>query len=119
MISISLCMIIKNEEKVIARCLESVKTFADEIILIDTGSTDQTLDIIKKYTNQIYHYKWVDHFAEARNYSFSKATKDYIFWMDADDFILPGDLEKLQHLKKNLTPDIDSCLLYTSPSPRD
>ena len=76
--SISLCMIVKNEEEVIGRCLESVKDIVDEIIIVDTGSTDNTKKIVSKYTNKIYDFEWKDDFAAARNFSFSKATKDYM-----------------------------------------
>ena len=101
-------MILKNEEKVIKRCLDSVKNVVDEMILVDTGSTDRTEEICKEYTNKIYHFSWNDDFASARNYSFSKASKDYILWLDADDVILPKDNEKLVKLKETLTEDIDS-----------
>ncbi|MDE5995713.1 MAG: glycosyltransferase family 2 protein, partial [Eubacterium sp.] len=87
MATISLCMIVKNEEKVLARCLESIKNAVDEIIIADTGSTDNTKEIAKKYTDKIYDFEWVDDFSKARNFSFSKASKDYIMWLDADDII--------------------------------
>lgn len=111
MISLSLCMIVKNEEKVLKRCLESVKNIVDEIIIVDTGSTDKTKDIAKKFTKNIYDFKWIDDFAAARNYSFSKATKEYIMWLDADDVILKKDREKLLKLKENLDRGIDMVLL--------
>ncbi|MER2072437.1 MAG: glycosyltransferase family 2 protein, partial [Psychrobacillus sp.] len=85
MITISLCMIVKNEEEVIGRCLASVKDIVDEINIVDTGSTDQTKEIVKQYTNRIFDFKWIDDFAAARNYSFEQATKEYILWLDADD----------------------------------
>ena len=77
MITISLCMIVKNEEAVLARCLESVKDVVDEIIIVDTGSTDKTKQIAYRYTQNVYDFEWIDDFSAARNYSFSKATKDY------------------------------------------
>ena len=101
-------MIVKDEEKVIERCLDSVKNIVDEIIVVDTGSTDRTEEICKKYTNKIYHLPWKDDFASARNYSFSKASKDYILWLDADDVILSEDNEKFVKLKETLTEDVDS-----------
>lgn len=111
MITISLCMIVKNEEDVIDRCLNSAKDIADEIIIIDTGSTDKTKEIAKKYTNNIYDYKWNDNFADARNYSFSKATKDYWLWLDADDVILDEDKKRLETLKNNLDSDTDVVMM--------
>lgn len=107
MISLSLCMIVKNEHDTLARCLNSAKDIADEIIIVDTGSTDDTKDIALKYTNKVYDFTWCYDFAKARNFSFSKASKDYIMWLDADDIILDEDREKIKILKKILTPDID------------
>ena len=107
MITISLCMIVKNEEDVIARCLESVKDVVDEIIIVDTGSTDQTKEIVKKFTDKIYDFKWVNHFAKARNFAFSKATKDYQMWLDADDIMTDREREKFLKLKKILDPHTD------------
>ena len=71
MITISLCMIVKNEEKVLARCLDSIADLMDEIIIVDTGSSDNTKEIAKKYTDKIYDFAWIDDFSAARNYSFS------------------------------------------------
>lgn len=107
MITISLCMIVKNEEKVLSRCLESVKDIADEIIIIDTGSTDKTKEIAHQYTEKIYDFKWTQDFSQARNYSFSKATKEYQMWLDADDVITEENKEKILTLKKALDPSID------------
>ena len=102
MSSISLCMIVKNEEKVLSRCLESVKNAVDEIIIVDTGSTDKTKEIALDYTEKIFDFKWIDDFSAARNFSFSKATKDYILWLDADDIITAENAVKLIELKENL-----------------
>ena len=111
MITISLCMIVKNEEKVLSRCLDSVNNLVDEIIIIDTGSTDNTKEIAKKYTSNVYDFKWCNDFSKARNYSFSKAHCDYILWLDADDVILDKDKEKLINLKSTLTKDVDFVML--------
>lgn len=104
---ISLCMIVKNEEDVIGRCLESICDIVDEIIIVDTGSTDETKDIVKHYTDKIYDFEWVNDFSKARNFSFSKATKDYILWLDADDIILEEDKKKLVELKNNMDGTVD------------
>ena len=111
MISISLCMIVKNEEDVLLRCLESTKGIVDEIIIVDTGSTDKTKDIAKKYTKNIYDFKWVYDFSKARNYSFSKATQEYILWLDADDVILEKDREEFIKLKNNLDKNVDIVMM--------
>ena len=100
-------MIVKNEEKVIGRCLDSICDIVDEIIVVDTGSTDNTKNIVNQYTDKIYDFKWVNDFAKARNYSFSKATKDYILWMDADDVILQEDKKKLKKLKESMDGTVD------------
>lgn len=101
--TLSLCVICKNEEKSIGTLLESVKgDLFDEIVVVDTGSTDGTLDILKRYNVKIEHFTWINDFSAARNYSFSKATKDYIMWMDSDDYLLEKDYKKLLELKKRL-----------------
>ncbi|OPJ58357.1 tetratricopeptide repeat-containing glycosyltransferase family 2 protein [Clostridium oryzae] len=82
---VSLCMIVKNEEEYLPQCLESVKDVVDEIIIIDTGSTDRTIDIAKSYRAKVYPYKWNNNFSEARNESLKYATKDWILILDADD----------------------------------
>ena len=102
MTTISVCMIVKNEEKVLSRCLDGIKNAVDEIIIADTGSTDSTKDIAYRYTDKVYDFEWTDNFSEARNFSFSKATKDFILWLDADDVITSENNTKLIELKNNL-----------------
>ncbi|MBJ9993540.1 glycosyltransferase family 2 protein [Paenibacillus sp. S28] len=111
MISISLCMIVKNEEETLGRCLKSVQNIVDEIIIVDTGSTDNTKEIALQYTDQIYDFEWIDDFAAARNYAFSCANKDYIFWLDADDLLKDDDSRKLMDLKGILDPAVDSVTM--------
>lgn len=106
-ITISLCMIVKNEEATIGRCLSSVQGIADEIVIVDTGSTDKTKEIVRQFTEALYDFEWINDFAAARNYAFSQATQAYILWLDADDVILPEDREKLLHLKSTLSPEVD------------
>ncbi|ATP40615.1 glycosyl transferase [Solibacillus sp. R5-41] len=108
MITISLCMIVKNEDEVIGRCLASVKDLVDEINIVDTGSTDNTKDIVGQFTDRIFDFQWIDNFADARNFSFQQATKEYILWLDADDVFSVEDQEKFKALKKSLTSDIDA-----------
>ncbi len=92
-------MIVKNEEITLERCLNCGEDFVDEIIIVDTGSTDKTKEIAKKFTDKIYDFEWLQDFAAARNFSFSKATKEYIFYLDADDIILEEDQKKLKKIK--------------------
>ena len=104
-------MIVKNEEKVLARCLNSVKELVDEIIIIDTGSTDSTKEIAKEFTEKVFDFNWINDFSSARNFSFSKATMDYILWLDADDIILLDDQIKFKYLKQNLNPAVDVVMM--------
>lgn len=104
-------MIVKNEEQTLGNCLESVHGIVDEIIIVDTGSTDKTKQIARKYGAEIFDFKWIDDFSAARNFSFSKATCDYILWLDADDIITkPNQLLFMQY-KKNIRSNIDSIFL--------
>ncbi len=106
-ITISLCMIVKNEEKVLARCLDSVADLMDEIVIVDTGSTDQTKEIAARYTDRIYDFVWIDDFSAARNFAFSKARMDYIYSADADEVLDEENREKYRRLKEALLPEIE------------
>jgi len=107
MITISVCMIVKNEEKVLARCLDSLAGLSDEIIIIDTGSTDSTKEIAARYTDKIYDFHWNQDFSEARNYSFEKATMEYIYVADADEVIDEENQHRFLALKENLLSEIE------------
>lgn len=107
MTTISLCMIVKNEEAVLARCLDSIADLMDEIIIIDTGSTDRTKEIAARYTSKIYDYKWTNDFSAARNFSFSKACMDYIYTADADEILDAANHERFLRLKSVLLPEIE------------
>lgn len=96
---LSVCMIVKNEERVIERCLQSIQGIADEIIIVDTGSEDDTKEIASKYTEQVYDFIWVNDFAKARNYAASKATGDWILALDADEYV---DRESFEKFKEKL-----------------
>ncbi len=98
MASISLCMIVKDEENSLGECLNSVKGIADEIIVVDTGSTDNTKNIAKKFTDKIFDFKWNNDFSEARNFSINKAAKDWILFLDADEVISKEDAVKIKVL---------------------
>ncbi len=105
--TISVCIITLNEEKVIKRLLNCVKKFADEIILVDTGSVDKTVEIAKEFTDKIYYFKWVDDFSKARNFAFSKAKCDYLFWIDADDVITDENVYKILKIKSQSNVLVD------------
>ncbi len=85
--TLSLCMIVKNEERVLDACLTSVKPHVDEIVLVDTGSTDNTVEIAKAHGVKLRHFPWCDDFSAARNVSLDGAKCDWVVWMDADDTI--------------------------------
>lgn len=109
--TISLCMIVRDEESVLGRCLSCVKDIVDEIIIVDTGSNDRTKEIASLYTDKIYDFKWIDDFAAARNYSFSKAQMDYIMWLDADDVIDSDNQRKLMKLKSSLDKSVEIVMM--------
>ena len=92
---ISVCMIVLNEEKTLERVLTCVQKFADEIVVVDTGSNDKSKEIAKKFTDKVYDFEWVDDFSKARNFAFSKATMPYLMWIDADDFIDETNINKI------------------------
>lgn len=98
---LSVVMIVKNEEKFLADCLASVRNAADEIILVDTGSTDSTLDIAARYDAKIFHHVWNDDFSEARNVSLKHATGDWALWIDADERLAPGEEARLRDHVEN------------------
>ena len=107
MATISLCMIVKNESAVLARCLDSIADLMDEIIIVDTGSTDNTKEIAAQYTSRIYDFKWTSDFSAARNFSFSKATMEYIYTADADEILDDANRERFLRLKDALLPEIE------------
>jgi glycosyltransferase involved in cell wall biosynthesis/Tfp pilus assembly protein PilF len=93
---ISCCMIVKNEETFLKQCLESVKDYVDEIIIVDTGSTDGTLEIAKQYTEKVYFHPWEGSFSKARNQALTYASGDWIFIIDADEEIVQESDKKLR-----------------------
>ena len=112
MVTISLVMIVKNEEKLLRRCLDSVKNLMDEIIIVDTGSTDSTKEIAAEYTDKIYDFKWVDDFSAARNFAFSKATMDYIYSCDADEVVDEENRMRFMNLKMALVPEVEIVQMH-------
>ncbi len=107
MFTLSVCMIVKNEERVLGRCLEGVSKIADELIVVDTGSTDCTADIARQYTDKVFFHQWQNSFSEARNYAASLATCDYVMWIDADCVIDDENVKRFCALKSDTPEDVD------------
>ena len=111
--TVSLCMIVKNEDEHLAKCLESVKPVVDEMIVVDTGSTDRTRDIAKVFGAKIYDFKWNDDFSEARNFSLSKASCKWTFHLDADEVISPIDYAAFRKVIQQATTKDAAFLVNT------
>lgn len=107
MANISVCMIVKNEEATLARCLDSLGAVPDEIVVVDTGSTDKTMQIAAQYTDKVFSFPWVDDFAAARNFSLSKAVCDYVYVADADEVVSLENLQRFLQLKEALLPEVE------------
>lgn len=99
--NISACLIVKNEEDLLSRCLESISE-ADEIVICDTGSEDNTVEIAESYGARVIYFPWCDDFATARNFVKAHASFDWILSIDADEFLEPGGMDKIRKA-------IDSC----------
>lgn len=100
--TLSVCMIIKDEEEVLRRCLNCVKEFADEIVIVDTGSSDGSVNIAREFTDKIFYFEWRDDFAAARNFSFSKAEQELVMWLDADDVVSEENIKKIISIKDEM-----------------
>jgi glycosyltransferase involved in cell wall biosynthesis len=117
---ISACMIVKNEEAQLSNAISDLKEVADEVIVVDTGSQDNTMKIAKKMGVRLYQYKWDDHFGKARNFSFSKANYEWIFFIDADERLsrsLKTNLHNLVKVKEKIIyrfPIIDEMVVHTA-----
>jgi GT2 family glycosyltransferase/Flp pilus assembly protein TadD len=96
--TVSLCMIVKNEEAHLARCLQSVKPVVDEMVLVDTGSGDRTKDVASAFGAKVYDFSWSDDFAAARNYALEKASGAWTLHLDADEVLSPLDYEAFRKL---------------------
>ena len=94
--TISLCMIVKNEEEFLEKCLSSIKDYVDELIIVDTGSTDSTIEIAKRFTDKVYFHPWENSFSKARNQALQYATGEWVFQIDGDEELMKGSGEKLK-----------------------
>ena len=107
---ISACILTKNEEENIERCLQNIAPYVDEIVIVDGYSTDKTVEIAKKYTDKIYQKEFSGSFAVERNYSIEKSTRDWMFITDADEVCEKSLLAKLRELTNQNKYDAYSFL---------
>jgi tetratricopeptide (TPR) repeat protein len=116
--TVSLCMIVRNEGHQLAECLRPVAGLFDEIIIVDTGSTDNTREVARQFTPQVFDFPWCDDFSAARNESLKHATGDWIFWLDADDRISPENVKKLASCLNQLNGRPYAIFMNTACSTR-
>ena len=116
MITVSLCMIVKNEEDKLATCLDCLKDLVDEMIIVDTGSTDRTKEIAESYGAKVFDFEWTGSFSDARNYSFEQATCDFIYSADADETIDEENQERFRQLKEDID-ELNSTLTKDNCEP--
>lgn len=105
---ISVCIIAKNEEARIEKCLASIKPYGFEIVVVDTGSTDRTKEIAAKYADKVLDFVWCDDFSAARNFSLREAANNWIFMIDCDETVKNMDVEELNYFRKHLSDKVGS-----------
>ena len=96
--TLSLCMIVKDEEELLPGCLEAIDGAVDEMIIVDTGSTDRTVEIAESFSARVLHFPWNGSFSDARNAGLDAATGDWLFYLDADEHLIPEDAPKIREL---------------------
>ena len=108
---ISLCMIVRDEERVLADCLASATPYFCQVVVIDTGSTDRTIEVAKQFGAEVHEMPWPDSFAEARNESLKHAEGKWIFWLDADDTMPPATGHAILHAARNAREDVGAFVV--------
>ena len=98
--TLSVCMIVRDEARLLPGCLDSISAVTDQLVIVDTGSVDDTVSVARSFGAQVHHFKWINDFAAARNESLRHATGDWIFWLDADERLTPASVEPLKRLLK-------------------
>ncbi len=114
-IKISACVITKDEEKTIQRWLSGMKRLADEIVVVDTGSTDRTVEIVRENGIEPYHFFWTDDFSEAKNYAIDRATGDWIVFLDADEYFAASDLPRIRQALEICEKNMPNAVAIQSP----
>ena len=117
---LTVCMIVRDEEKALPRCLKSVQSVADEIIVVDTGSVDDTVSIAREYGAEVFRFEWCNDFAAARNESLKHATGDWVLQIDADEELVFDSILRLRQriLESNVicySIKCDNGPTYTGP----
>ncbi len=116
---LTLSMIVKNEEKYLRECLESVKDIADEIIIVDTGSTDKSIEIANDFNAKVFHFKWINDFSAARNFALSKSIGDWILYLDADERLSEKSIIELKKVTASSNKIGVKCLVNSIDSLRN
>ncbi len=115
--SISATLIVKNEERNLSACLKSIQALADEIIIVDTGSEDRTIEIAKQFTQHIFHFDWCDDYSKARNEALKYATKKWVLIINADETLDPQSLKKIPRYLSQFPTDPIYLLLFRLLTP--
>jgi len=116
--TLSVCMIVKNEADLLGRCLRSIQSVADQIVVVDTGSQDRTVEVAKSFGAAIIEVQWRSDFSWARNISLDHATSAWVLWLDADDVVPAQSLPLIADLKKS-RPDCVFGLIVRNQRPND
>lgn len=106
---ISACLIVKNESENLDRCLQSISDVVDEIVVYDTGSSDNTIEIARRYTNTVIEGYWDDNFARARNDALAHCNGEWILWLDADEALICDDPNALRHRLRSMSTEVEAC----------
>lgn len=108
---ISGCLIVKNEAEYLEKCIKSMLPILDELIIVDTGSTDNTIEVVQRYTKKVFAYNWQNDFAAARNYAISKAKMPWIIFLDADEYFSERSLKNIRTTIDNENGKADAFLI--------
>ncbi len=114
--NLTLSMIVKDEEKNLRDCLESIKDFIDDIVIVDTGSVDNTINIAKEYGAKIFHFKWINDFSAARNFALSKCKGNWILYLDADERLNQDSIAELKKIVSTRNKEAVFCLVKSISS---